>query len=195
MFEIGWSEMLLVAVVAIVVIGPKDLPAALRQAGKWMGAVRRMASEFQGHVNEAMKEAELDELRQELNDLKRTARGFSNPVHSIRDEMRTAIEGKPKADVTTAAAGMATAGPLSGEVPSQPAIAPTHEGGNEPPPSRNKAVTATADDLEVAAPRPADLPVPSTPAAEIHFDPEPAPAKATNERATSSSDAVLENKA
>jgi sec-independent protein translocase protein TatB len=93
MFDIGWSEMMVVGAVALVVIGPKDLPGALRQAGKWMGSVRRMAADFQGHVNAAMREAELDELRREVSNLKT---GFSDPVAKTGAEMKSLVE-KPAA--------------------------------------------------------------------------------------------------
>jgi sec-independent protein translocase protein TatB len=89
MFDIGWSEMLVVGVVALVVIGPKDLPGALRQAGKWMGAVRRMAADFQGQVNEAMRESELDELRREVQNLKS---GVTEPMRQHESEMRALVE-------------------------------------------------------------------------------------------------------
>jgi len=59
MFDIGWGELLLIGVVALIVIGPKELPGALRTLGQWMGKLRRMASEFQGQFQEAMREAEL----------------------------------------------------------------------------------------------------------------------------------------
>jgi sec-independent protein translocase protein TatB len=95
MFDIGWSEMLVVGAVALVVIGPKDLPAALRQAGKWMGAVRRMAADFQGHVNEAMREAELDELRREVNNLKTGMGAMADPVRTAGTEMKALVEAKP----------------------------------------------------------------------------------------------------
>jgi sec-independent protein translocase protein TatB len=92
MFDIGWSEMMVVGAVALVVIGPKDLPGALRQAGKWMGTVRRMASDFQGQVNAAMREAELDELRQQVNTLKS---GFTDPVQKHESEMKALVEATP----------------------------------------------------------------------------------------------------
>jgi sec-independent protein translocase protein TatB len=92
MFDIGWSEMLVVGAVALVVIGPKDLPGALRQAGKWMGAVRRMAADFQGQVNQAMRESELDELRREVQNLKS---GVTDPVRRHEDEMRALVEAPP----------------------------------------------------------------------------------------------------
>jgi sec-independent protein translocase protein TatB len=92
MFDIGWSEMLVVGAVALVVIGPKDLPAALRQAGKWMGSVRRMAADFQGQVNQAMREAELDELRREVSDLKSGFNTVTDPVRSAGQEVKSLVE-------------------------------------------------------------------------------------------------------
>jgi sec-independent protein translocase protein TatB len=101
MFDIGWSEMLVVGAVALVVIGPKDLPGALRQAGKWMGTVRRMASDFQGQVNQAMREAELDDLRREVQNLKT---GVTDPVRQNEAEMKALVEAPaalPKPDPET----------------------------------------------------------------------------------------------
>lgn len=92
MFDIGWSEMLVVGAVALVVIGPKDLPAALRQAGKWMGTVRRMASDFQGQVNQAMREAELDELRREVSSLKSGLNTIADPMRSAGQEVKSLVE-------------------------------------------------------------------------------------------------------
>ena len=65
-FDIGWPEFLLIGVVALVVIGPKDLPAALRVAGYWVRKARSMSREFQSSVEQMLREAELDEVRQEL---------------------------------------------------------------------------------------------------------------------------------
>ncbi len=62
MFDIGWDEMLLTAIVAIVVIGPKDLPLALRTAGRWIGKVRRVSGHFRTGVETMIREAELDEM-------------------------------------------------------------------------------------------------------------------------------------
>src|SRR5215831_18734336 len=57
MFDIGWSEFVLIAVVALIAIGPKELPGVLRMVGQWMGKARKMAAEFQGQFQEAMREA------------------------------------------------------------------------------------------------------------------------------------------
>ena len=62
MFDIGASELLLIVVVAIVAIGPKDLPLALRTAGKWMGKIRRVSGHFRAGVETMIREAELDEM-------------------------------------------------------------------------------------------------------------------------------------
>ena len=65
MFDIGWDEMLLTAIVAIVVIGPKDLPAALRAAGRWIGKVRRVSGHFRAGIENMIREAELEEMERE----------------------------------------------------------------------------------------------------------------------------------
>ena len=95
MFDIGWSELLVVGVVALVVIGPKDLPGALRSLGKAIATMRKMASGFQDQFNEAMKEAELDELRREVAELKRTTSEIFQQADvstHATNEIRSAIE-------------------------------------------------------------------------------------------------------
>jgi sec-independent protein translocase protein TatB len=66
MFDIGWSELLVIAIVAIVVVGPKDLPRLMRSFGLYAGKLRRMANEFKQYVDVAMREAELVEVREAL---------------------------------------------------------------------------------------------------------------------------------
>jgi sec-independent protein translocase protein TatB len=73
MFDIGWSELLVIAVVAIVVVGPKDLPRLMRTFGHYMGKVRRMASDFQRQFEEAVRDSELDEVRKAMNEVRDTA--------------------------------------------------------------------------------------------------------------------------
>ncbi|HWJ76358.1 MAG TPA: Sec-independent protein translocase protein TatB [Kaistia sp.] len=82
MFDIGWSEILLIAIVAIVVVGPKDLPPMLRAAGRMVSKLRRTAGEFQSQFNEALREAELDGVKDSLNEL----RGL-NPMNEIRKQL------------------------------------------------------------------------------------------------------------
>jgi sec-independent protein translocase protein TatB len=70
MFDIGWGELVVIGIVALIVIGPKELPTVMRTAGEWMGKIRRMASEFQGQFHEAMREAEMVEIKKQAEDLK-----------------------------------------------------------------------------------------------------------------------------
>src|SRR5277367_2465723 len=77
MFDIGWSELVVIAVVALVAIGPKELPGVLRMVGQWMGKARRMAAEFQGQFQEAMREAEMADLKKTFDEVKEAASGFS----------------------------------------------------------------------------------------------------------------------
>jgi len=65
-FDIGWPELLLIGVVALVVIGPKDLPRALRVAGYWVRKARTLSREFQNSVEQMVREAELEEMRRDL---------------------------------------------------------------------------------------------------------------------------------
>src|SRR5260370_39482929 len=66
MFGIDSSELLLIAIVALVVIGPKELPGLLRTWGKWMAQMRGMAAEFRGHVDEMVRQSDLDEVKKQL---------------------------------------------------------------------------------------------------------------------------------
>ncbi|MEQ8479049.1 MAG: Sec-independent protein translocase protein TatB [Hoeflea sp.] len=80
MLDIGWPELLVVAIVLIVVVGPKDLPPMLRAFGRTTKKLRGMASEFRGQFDEALREAELDDVKQTFSDAKKL-----NPMQSIRD--------------------------------------------------------------------------------------------------------------
>ncbi len=71
MFDIGWSELVVIAIVALVVIGPKDLPQAFRIAGQWMAKARLLALEFQSHVDEMMRQADVDDMKREFRDMTR----------------------------------------------------------------------------------------------------------------------------
>lgn len=82
MFDIGWSELLVIAVVLIVVVGPKDLPPMLRTFGKTMTRFRKMAGEFRAQFDDALREADLDDVRQTIADAQKL-----NPAHSLREAM------------------------------------------------------------------------------------------------------------
>ncbi len=77
MFDIGWSELLVIGVVAIVVVGPKELPRLMRTFGTYTGRARRMAADFQRQFEDAVRDSELDEVRKAMQDFRAEA---SNPV-------------------------------------------------------------------------------------------------------------------
>lgn len=98
MFDIGWSELLVIGIVALVVIGPKDLPKVLRALGTMMSKVRSMAAEFQGQFQDAMRDAELADLKKEAEKLAATAKGaIENPVQSIQNEIQQTLEAPAQA--------------------------------------------------------------------------------------------------
>ena len=111
MFDMSWGEVMLIGGVALVVIGPKDLPKALRTVGQVTAKVKRMAGEFHTQFNEAMREADLEDARREVEGLKSTVSsavsGGFNPIQTIRDEIKSAVE-KP-ADVKPSSETLADA--------------------------------------------------------------------------------------
>ena len=91
MFDIGWSELVVIGIVALIAIGPKELPGVLRTIGQWMGKVRRMASEFQGQFQEAMREAEMADIKKQVDEMSSTASNFTNfdPIGTVRKEIES----------------------------------------------------------------------------------------------------------
>jgi sec-independent protein translocase protein TatB len=100
MFDIGWSELVVIAVVALIAIGPKELPGVLRAVGNYMGKIRRMASEFQGQFQEAMREAEMTDLKKSVDEMTESAsKSFTDfdPIGSVRKEIES-FSADPLAD-------------------------------------------------------------------------------------------------
>jgi sec-independent protein translocase protein TatB len=156
MFEIGWTEMLVIAVVMIVVVGPKDLPKMLRTFGKTAAKLRSMAGDFQKQFNEALKEAELDDVKKSVDALK----GL-NPATEIKKQLNP-FE-KAAADVRS---GLDSLKPKPPEPASPVAVAaePLKNGAAAMP---GETAAAPADPAPAAAPStpaPAAVAVVSTPA-------------------------------
>jgi sec-independent protein translocase protein TatB len=84
MFDISWGKLIIIGVVALLVIGPKELPAVLRQLGQWMTKIRRMAAEFQGQFQDAMREAEMAELKKTFDE---TTSGLTSVFDPIKNDM------------------------------------------------------------------------------------------------------------
>ena len=155
MFEIGWSELLLIGIVALIAIGPKELPTVLRTLGQWMSKLRRMASEFQSQFQEAMREAEMADLKKQVDEMTSQAQSYASfdPVSEVKRELEStqqqiesAIADKPPGDAPSApAAAESTAlpGPVTAETGA--AVAPSStEAPVAAPPEPEVAVTDAA---------------------------------------------------
>jgi sec-independent protein translocase protein TatB len=131
MFDIGWTELVLIAVVAVVVIGPKDLPRAMRFVGQWTGKLKRMSREFQNQFNEALRESELDSVKKDIEQITKSdpladVRKESDRINSeIRERLAMKANTPPAA---TAATGNGAASATPAAIPApEPVIDPAIE--------------------------------------------------------------------
>ncbi len=90
MFGFGWGEVVVIGIVALIAIGPKELPTVLRTLGQAMGKIRRMANEFQGQFQEALREAELTNLKKHADDIASDISSF-DPMADTQKEMERAF--------------------------------------------------------------------------------------------------------
>lgn len=107
MFDIGWQEFILIALVAVVVVGPKDLPRVIRTVGQWIRKARSLASEFQGSLEEMAREAELDDVRKQLQQVSKQGIGASiekhvDPTGEIRQSIESAKASSGADEIETA---------------------------------------------------------------------------------------------
>jgi sec-independent protein translocase protein TatB len=99
MFDFEPGKLIVIAIVALIAIPSKDLPRVLRTLGQFTGKMRRMAAEFQGQFMEAMREAELDDLRKEVSEMKNAVKesvkldGAFDPMAEARKQITGAIKG------------------------------------------------------------------------------------------------------
>ena len=124
MFDIGWSELVLIGVVALVVLGPKELPGVLRMVGQWMGKARRMAADFQGQFQEAMREAEMADVKKSFDDIKEAAHDFTggNLLSSAQKDVEEALKLDTSRDTPVVESAVAESAPAAQAAPEmQPA--------------------------------------------------------------------------
>ncbi|MGH6741061.1 MAG: Sec-independent protein translocase protein TatB [Bradyrhizobium sp.] len=159
MFDIGWSELVVIAVVALIAIGPKELPGVLRMVGQWMGKARKMAAEFQGQFQEAMREAEMADLKKSFDEVREAASGLtsggglmSSLQKDVSDAMRIDDIDKP-AETTTTAAIEPPAAPTTPEAPAPETFveATTHEAAEPLAITREVQAEAAPQDNALAA--------------------------------------------
>jgi sec-independent protein translocase protein TatB len=149
MFGIDSPELLVIAVVALVVIGPKELPGMLRSWGKWMAQMRGMASEFRGHVDEMVRQADLDDVKKQLTATPGLDLQALDPTREIKSALQ---EGMAEGEKAMADAKAQFDNPLV-EPESAPQIAA------EPQPAIETEAVATAE----VAPATTDETVPADP--------------------------------
>lgn len=118
MFDLDVSKMMIFGIVAIAVIPPKDLPRVLRTVGQYVGKMRRMATDFQGQFMDALKEADLESVKREIEAVNAAAKVDVNfdPAHSIQKEITAAVEG-PAVSAEGASAVHAVTSEVNVEVP------------------------------------------------------------------------------
>ena len=123
MFDIGWSELVVIAVVALIAIGPKELPGVLRMVGQWIGKARKMANEFQGQFQEAMREAEMADLKKSFDEVKEAATGFAgaNVMTELKKDVTDALAIDKPVDAQVAGAiGEPATAPVTPTEPAAP---------------------------------------------------------------------------
>ena len=161
MFDIGWSELVVIAVVALIAIGPKELPGVLRMVGQWMGKARKMAAEFQGQFQEAMREAEMADLKKSFDEVKDVATGLSpaNVMTSLQKDVGDALQigdiDKPAATPNDAQVASAIGEPVTPTTPAAPTPetfveAEAHAAASEPLAITREAQVAAQDIAPVA---------------------------------------------
>jgi sec-independent protein translocase protein TatB len=174
MFDIGGGELIVIAVVALIAIGPKELPGVLRMVGQWMGKARKMAAEFQGQFQEAMREAEMADLKKSFDEVKEAATGFTsgNIMTSLQKDVGDALQiadiDKPVDAQVASAIGEPVVTPNDAPATSKDALATS----NDAPETSTAPAALTADTfIEAEAHEAASEPLAIT----REVQPEPAP--------------------
>ena len=107
MFDLGWGELVVIGVVALIVIGPKELPTVLRTLGQAIGKVKRMANEFQGQFQEALREADLTDLKKQAEDFTSDITGsvseFTDfdPMADTKEAIEHSFDSTPNTEAVT----------------------------------------------------------------------------------------------
>ena len=132
MFDIGWSELLVIAVVLVVVVGPKDLPAMLRTFGRTTKQLRSMAGDFRRQFDDALREAELDDVKSTVDEMRKldprkNIRAAMNPMKAIGDEIRSSLTAATKSEAPMVPSADAAATPSE---PDKGAVAGGRIGGS-----------------------------------------------------------------
>ena len=168
LFDIGWSELLLIGVVALIFIGPKDLPRALRVAGYWFPKAQNLSREFQSSVDQMIREAELDEMREQLKkatefDIEKEFQKTVDPTGELAESIKppgvpdyfeTSPASEPlPASAETPASEAAAALPAPAEAP-MPVVTPEPQPHPEPATTTEHAVDPVPPAHQPEPPKP-----------------------------------------
>lgn len=176
MFDMSWGEVMVIGGVALIVIGPKDLPKALRTVGQMTSKVKRLAYEFQSQFNEAMREADLEDVKREVEGLNRDVANATsstfNPIRTIRDELKSAVESKggPAGAAPDPVVATSHEDRFFGETPVVEEAGPIHhiEPSIEPTPARSEPPTpldaSTPENVSTSKSETGPDPMPGEPA-------------------------------
>lgn len=143
MFDFAWSELALIAVVALVVIGPKDLPRVMRVVGQWTRRARAIAREFQGSLDQMMREAELDEVKRHIDrassfDVDHEIRRTVDPTGDLQRSLSEPVLANPMADPPKPIEATPLPAPAHEAITDLPATPPAEAAGAEAPPGEAK---------------------------------------------------------
>lgn len=162
MFNFGWGEIVLIGIVALIAIGPKELPTVLRSVGQMVSKLRRMANEFQGQFQEALREADIADLKKSAEELHSAVKGHVtdftkiDPLADTRRDIEKAFE-EPAGSPTSTAADFST---------DTAPVTPVEASEALPPPPEREALPAPAEqhaDLsKIDVPAPEPLPPPTS---------------------------------
>lgn len=181
MFDIGWTEMLVIAIVMIVVVGPKDLPRMLRTFGRTTAKMRSMAGDFRKQFDDAMREAELEEVKSTIDsvrrmnpaaDVKKALNPMEKAAADVRAGLEKALKPSPPAQASPAAQSIEPAKTGPAAMPGEASPAPVETKPAEAKPAAAPApAEAAAKKPEAPAAKAAAKPVPKTPAKSVAAKP------------------------
>ena len=124
MFDISWTEFLLIGIVALIVIGPKELPAVMRSLGQWTRKIRSLAADFQNQFHEAMREAEMADLKKQVDDVASDIKQY-DPLKDVRADVESIGKGLDDSVKSPDKETSAESAKEAGNAPDSAAAAPT----------------------------------------------------------------------
>jgi sec-independent protein translocase protein TatB len=175
MFDLGWTEIAVIVVVAVVVIGPKDLPGAVRGVAQQIAKIRRWAAEARGTLDEVVREAKLDEVRNQINEIRNfDLKGEMERAVDPTGDLRKTFEDDPLRDLSTPVWTPPPPPKTAADIPDAPAFVPPQTLAPLPPAPPPPPPPAPPSFLPPSTPAPPGL-ASAPPAAAPPPPPEPVP--------------------